>query len=177
LTLVLTASFILMATIALLIMFKSKTNPILKAILTIVTIWYGIALYALPGHFMGFPKVTNTLPDKAWVLAHKVVEPSGMDKGGMYFWIIETKVENGSKLNPLTFFQIIDSRPPRAYVLPYNKEMNKQLQEAAKGQKGKDGSPNGKMMRFKSAGDDSGDKEKQGKFEIINPVDLLPPKD
>lgn len=178
-TIVLTLSFILMAAISCLVLIKSNTNPILKAGLILVTIWYGIALYFLPGYFMGFPKQTDVLPNDAWVLTYRINEPSGLDKGGMHFWVIEDYMdETLNRLNPMDAFRTINAKIPRAYTLPYDREMHKQLEDAIK--KGKE-SGEGGLIRFtrkeKGSIGEYDDLGKAGKFQIVNPSQLLPSKD
>jgi hypothetical protein len=176
-TIILTLSFLLLATIACLVLINSD-NPFLKAGLVITTIWWAIAMYFIPSHFAGFPKQVDILPHNAWVLSYKIVEPLGNNQGGMYFWVIE-KYENDLKVhryNPMMAFRVINSKEPRAYKLPYSRKMHKQLEQAQKnaGQRGGKGG----LLRFKHHGGGSEEDETpKGKFEIVNPVDLLPPKD
>lgn len=178
-TVILTASFILLATIACLVLINSS-NVFMKAGLIIVTIWYALALYFVPSHFAGFSKCVDQLPDKAWIMSYKIVEPMGSNKGGMYFWVIEN-YENDLKenrLHPAYAFKLVSSREPRSYKLPYSRKMHKQLEAAVASAKKKGMDPaKGGVMRFRSVAGKNDDNSPKGKFEIINPIELLPPKE
>ena len=178
----LTFAFLLLASVLSYIVIGTKINPILKVIVIVVTTWYSIALYATPGNIAGWPKMVDRLPDKAWILYAKIVEPSETDPGGMYFWVHEKQIYEKSlnNINPMVAFIEIGRITPRAYGIPYDKELHKQF-EKLKRKRSRDGG-SGYIIFHQGGYNMGGDgNKKQGeynkpKFKITNPVDLLPKK-
>ena len=171
----LTASFLILAVVVSYILIRPK-NPLVKALLIIATVWYAIAVYYAPDAFMGWPRRVNELPDGSLILTYKVVEPSAGESGGMYFWLIEGIKKTPKRLNPAEVFTIIDRKTPRAYQIPYDRELHKKL-ELAKKKKGKHGLMIWKKGQRVGMAGDGKKQEEEGRFKIINPVDLLPSKD
>ena len=172
----LTASFLLLAAVVSYLLIKSKANPLIKGLLIIATIWYGVAVYYFPGSLMGWPRCVNNLPDDSLIMSHKVVEPSAIDSGGMYFWLMEDIKKIPLRLNPAEVFTRIDRMTPRAYRIPYDRELHKKL-EMAKKKKGRRGLMIWKREQAPGTAINSERREERGRFKIINPVDLLPRKD
>ena len=173
-------AFLLLVTVMGYIIIKTDLNPFIKAIVIIVTTWYSIALYAAPGQIAGHPKMVKELPDQVWIIAAKIIEPSADNSGGMYFWVYEKKIyEKALSPNPLLTFQKIRKLTPRAYGIPYDKEMHKKFEEAeAQRKAGRSGRGGGMQMKYnKGSGGDAKDKYEAGTFEIFNPSSMLPPKD
>jgi hypothetical protein len=178
----LTFAFLLLATIMGYLVISTKMNPILKVIIIIITAWYSVALYAVPGQIAGHPKMVAELPDEAWILSAKIVEPTINDQGGMYFWLYEKRIikEKLNNANPFMAFAELHRVAPRSYGVPYNKELHKQYEKAKKNKTGK-GSMG--IMLYKRGERKQGQQQQQNKktkmkskFQIINPIDLLPKK-
>jgi type IV secretory pathway VirB6-like protein len=171
-------SFLLLASILGYIVIQTKLNPIIKAVLIVVMIWYSIALYSAPGHFMGWSKPISVLPENSIILAYRIVEPSKTTKGGMYFWVLDPR-EGKDASNPREFFKLVGESEPRYYCIPYDRELHKQLEEAEKTRKR---NPNGLMIWSKGnshkadRNNEDGDRTGERGFKIKNPVDLLPEK-
>lgn len=173
-------AFLLLASVLSYIVIGTKINPILKIIVIVVTTWYSIALYTTPGHIAGWPKMVDNLPDGSWILYTKIVEPKPTDPGGMYFWVYEKQIyeKKLNKINPMTAFLEVRRITPRAYGIPYDKELHKELEKARK--KREKGGEGGFMMyrAGKKTGDGGGNKadKHKSRFQIVNPSNLLPKK-
>jgi hypothetical protein len=145
-----------------------------KFALIAATVWYGFAMYYSAQDLMGWP-ASRALPAQGRIIAVRIDEPDRKknDAGMIYLWIHEEKEGDG-------FFGGRKSEP-RAYRIPYNKEMHKALLDA---QRGMEGIP-GAQIRIKNEKGEKGKRGKgksqggeysydQPKFEIINPADLIP---
>ena len=176
-------AFLLLGTALCYVVISTNINPVIKAVLIIATTWYSIALYATPGMIAGYPKMVDQIPNGALIMTAKIIEPYGDDPGGMYFWVIEKKkYEKKLSLSPIIAFREIHRIRPRAFELKYNRELHEKHAKAKKKQ-GEYG-----VMRYRKGkatvkDDSAGGNKKRKKskvkspFEIINPTDLLPPKD
>ena len=175
----LTVSFLLLASVLCYILIRSNTNAFLKAALVIMTIWYAVVLYFVPQSLQGWPKLVSDLPDNSLIITYRIVEPSGMaEKGGMYFWLLENTDKIPYRANPIEAFKEIDNKKPRAYGIPYDRELHKQLEAAKKKAKRRSGLMVWKKgMGGKNKLGEGRKKTKRGRFEVINPTDLLPKKE
>ena len=170
-------SFLLIATLLCLVLIQSKVNPFFKAVLIVVSIWYTVAILFIPQHFRGWPIEKDSLPDRSWILFYRIVEPKSNDKGGMYFWLIDHIEQVPFKINPRETFAEVHRLIPRAYGIPYDRELHKRLERVWQKKKTFRGGfvvwKQDERLKTKSEGRG---KEGRGKFEIINPVELLPQK-
>lgn len=147
----------------------------IKAALILIVIWYAVAIqYALP-RFAGWP-TQQDIPDDSIVMSVVINEPRNEDKGGIYLWLTNLKKEESKTidLDPRTVFGYISNREPRAYGVPYSRELHKRIRKAQQRAERESG-----IMKLK--GKDSkrkakGEKGTQGGFigiEIINPTTIL----
>ncbi len=131
---------------------------------------------------MGWP-ISQPIPDNSQVLAIRIKEPNPKhnDPGAIYFWV---NIKPSSKspeqtlkalLNPKSVFSYNSKTQPRAYQLPYSREMHKAIVEA---QRKAQGVPGAQLRTKKSKskrGTTGNDKSKAPlELEIINPVKSFP---
>ncbi len=171
-------AFMIIAVLMLVIFLKSKTNIILKLTLISVAIWYSLVLFYTGPNLMGWP-VSSPIPEKSVVASIKITQPDKDNKGGIYFWVLspETEEERSmiSGLEPNKFTQHTKNEP-RAFKLPYSKELHRKIIEMQNKQRGRKGSliMIEQMLRLKGKGQSLvKDDVKLGLFDPM----VLPPKD
>ena len=182
----LTIAFVIISAIVLWFSIRTPGQVIIKAILIPTTIWYGLALYYTVPNLEGWP-VSQPIPDNSQVLAIRINEPNLLynDPGAIYFWVqVKPGPESAEPklvgwLNPKTISSVKRENQPRAYELPYSREMHKAILEAQ--QKAK-GIPGARIKTKKSslkgaskpgiAGLDESPAALQ--FEVVNPVQVFP---
>lgn len=159
---------------------KTKTHIAIKFCVVTGLIWYCLALYFGVGNILGWA-VEADLPANAKIISARVVEPSNAGPGGMWFWLNEKPQYSKdvmNMLNPKKVFNYTGQRQPKAYLIPYDRELHKKLLEAqkkarqggilatgAKGVKGKKGKKGGRPgYNYKD----------KPPFKIINPVEYFP---
>ena len=127
-------------------------------------IWYSIALGAGLNTLLGYPAEIE-IPDNAVVRSMHINEPQKGYAGVMCFWMI----------NPDDFGRV--DVEPRAYKMPYDRELHKQLMKA-KGKKGGIivwnrlmGSERAIMERMLRGHNTP---SKSGEFKVLNPAEFLP---
>lgn len=96
-----------------------KLPTIVFTLLFMFVVWYSLS------SFSGWP--TSQAPPKAsYYLNGYVVEPDPVtnSKGAIYVWLVPSKTDHG----------VLDYKPsqgePRAYKLPYSRQLHKEIQEA-----------------------------------------------
>ena len=131
-------AFIIVMTVMLWIFIKSKVSILTKIILISIGLWYGLALYYMPGGLAGWPSV-QPIPENSFIKDGFVVEPKGSDPGAIYIWAITYKGNPFQTvthpLNPRMTFQVLKPGIPRSYKLPYSKQQHKKITKKKK-QKG-----------------------------------------
>ena len=165
-----TVAYLVLLTVFLFLFVKTKINFKIKAVLITAMIWYSVALYNAPGHFMGWP--TPKVPTgNVIVLDYRVQEPDGFGgKGALYFYIIDRDFDNSKILaDPRNAFSIYIAGAPRSFMIEYSSETHKQLVEAAKKQRKSRGS----QLQMSMDGLTTF-KTKENPFKIIEPEKLLP---
>ena len=112
----------------------------------------------------------------------KIQEPTQDNNGGIYLWVDagnwqETEFYN--TFNPQYLLMYTSDRKPRAYVIPYTREMHKKIANAMRKKKGTkggimvvDGKKKGKMGNGESMY-----RTEPVNFKILNPADLMPKED
>jgi hypothetical protein len=117
-TLAVVLSFVALAALAVLALLWSPWPRWLKALLVAaVTVFYFWADEAV--HQMwGWPS-TDALPERFVLLAAVIEEPTSKSAGALYVWV--QALENGKP-----------SKAPRAYQLPYAKDLHALLNEGIK---------------------------------------------
>ena len=170
-------TYIILFTMFLWMLRKSDIKQWKKLFVIPLTLWWAIALYYTPLGFMGYP-VSKDIPDKAIIVSYKIIEPNEESEGGMYFWVIDVNNVKPLPSDPRKAFQILNRQEPRAYKLPYNKNLHKDISKKKKEQK----KQNGVMIWSKTKTKEKiflpeeNEKYDSG-FQIINPLSLLPSKD
>ena len=131
---------------------------------------------------MGWP-TTQLIADNSHILSLRIKEPNPLndDAGAIYIWAdTQANLENPQKamialLNPKTTFAYESTIDPRAYKLPYRRQMHKVILKARKQMAAMPGS----QMQIKNSNSKPGSpaniQANAGlNIEIINPVRLLP---
>jgi hypothetical protein len=113
----LTAGFVFIVVLLLVLNLRTQYPWTIKAGATAAAVlFYIVTLYALPG-FYGWP-TREGLPDKFRLVSMEVREPrNDADEGVIYMWVVSLADARGE---------------PRAYLLPYSKELHSRLTEAGK---------------------------------------------
>ncbi len=178
----LSIAFVIISAIVLWFSIRTPGQIIIKAILIPATVWYGLVLYYSVPNLMGWP-ISRTIPDNCQILATRIMEPDPKhnDPGAIYFWV---DIKPGSKspqqtlkaqLNPKSVFSHNSKTLPRAYQLPYSRELHKAIADAQRKAQGVPGA----QLRTKKKGSKRGPAGSQEskaalELEIINPVHSLP---
>jgi len=126
-------------------------------------IWYSIVLWVGINSLLGYPS-ESMIPENSIVKSIHINEPRGGYSGSMCFWMILP--EKYGK----------PDAEPKAYKMPYDKELHKQLMKSS-GQKNSlivwsllKGKRRGILRKI------TGDKNipsKEGEFKVLNPSELL----
>ena len=165
-------------------------------IYTFFAIYFAIALSLTVENFSGWPSAQE-LPEESQIISFKIKEPSEDDKvGAFYFWLNlkkADKIDAYMALNPRFIFSYINKTEPRAFKMPYDRELHKKLLEAQKekkktvggwlsleNKKGEKESPSDetntkkeKKGKNKSPSDGTNTKKEKIEFKIMNPVEIL----
>ena len=178
----LSIAFVIISAIVLWFSIRTPGQIIIKAILIPATVWYSLVLYYSVPNLMGWP-ISQSIPDNSQVLAIRIKEPNPThnDPGAIYFWV---DIKPGSKspkqtlqaqLNPKSVFSYNSKTQPRAYQMPYSRELHKAIVEA---QRKAEGVP-GAQLRTKTGDSRQGPAGNDGskaalELKIINPVKSIP---
>ncbi len=178
----LSTAFVIISAIVLWFSIRTPGQIIIKAMLIPATVWYGLVLYYSVPNLMGWP-ISQSIPDNSQVLAIRIKEPDPKhnDTGAIYFWV---NIKPGSKspektvkalLNPKSVFSYNSKTQPRAYQLPYSREMHKAIVEAQRKAQGVPGAQL-RTKKGESKRGNTGNDESKAKLElvIINPVKSFP---
>lgn len=161
----LSLSFLILAGfVAWMLVYAKIGSDLIKGILLLAILWYGMVVYFTPDKMMGWPRsVTgyHDLPETGVVLAWKIVSPRrNSGEQGIYLWMVPKEYEKTSgwlDLLPQRIFSLRPEDTPRSYRIPYTEERYDQISEAAGiAEKRKDS-----MIVFRK-----GEKEKNP-FEVI----------
>ena len=178
-------AFVIISAIVLWFSIRTPGQIIIKALLIPATVWYGLVLYYSVPNLMGWP-ISQSIPDNSQLLAIRIKEPDPKhnDPGAIYFWV---NTKPGSKspeqtvkalLNPKSMFSYNSKTQPRAYQLPYSREMHKAIVEAQRKAQGVPGAQlrTKKAKKGKSKRGHTGNDASKAKLElvIINPIKSLP---
>lgn len=165
----LAVAFVIMMSILLAIFIKA-TNISWKIKFTVIplVLWYSIALYNVPGNFMGWPTEKITGLNEVFILAYRIEENKAI-----YFWIIDYDTGNSRVIiDPSGAFTPYIEGTPRLIKIKYNSKIHDALLEALKKQQAGDGRFGlamnlNKLRSFLALGD------KEPLFELIDPEELL----
>ncbi len=125
-------AFVLLASMFLWFFIKGNAHILLKLIVIPVLIWYTLALYYAPNNLMGWPTPEEP-PNVARVINGIVKKPVNGQGGALYLWMIslDKEIDYKKKLsdlvNPKNVFDYNSKNVPRAYRLPYDKDLDRQL--------------------------------------------------
>jgi hypothetical protein len=125
-------TFVLLATMFLWFFIKGGASVWLKLVAVPVVLWYTLALYYAPDNLMGWPTPEGP-PGVARVINGIVKQPKAGDDGAIYLWMISLDKEIDYKkslkdlVNPKNVFDYNAKNVPRAYILPYDKNLDRQL--------------------------------------------------
>lgn len=179
----LAVAFVIISTVFLWFFLRTPGHIIIKIILIPVTIWYSLVLYYTVPNLMGWP-TSEAIPENSQILAVRIKEPNPKhnDPGAIYFWL-NTKPDSEKQkpspatwLNPQKVFSYSSATHPRAYKLPYSREVHKQVVET---QRQAQDVPGAQVRVKQKEGLQKGNQGREEskaplEFEIINPVQLLP---
>jgi len=172
----LVVAFILLATVTAWNTVRTKGLLPLKFVSIAILIWYGFVVYFTIPQIMGWP-VDKDLPANCKIISVRIVEPRSDNKGGMFFWLSHKPDHERDAFNllrPDKFLIYTGAIQPRAYRIPYDRELHKKLLEVQKKQKGQKGSSlmtGKKGVKRKGKKGQSNPTEKP--FKILNPFDVL----
>ncbi len=178
----LSIAFVIISAIVLWFSIRTPGQIIIKAMLIPATVWYGLVLYYSVPNLMGWP-VSQTVPDNSHVLAVRIMEPDAKhnDPGAIFVWVNIKPPSNSpeqtltAQINPKSLFSYNGKTRPRAYQLPYSRELHKAIVEAQRKAQGVPGA----QLRTKKNGSKKGPEgndliQADLQLEIINPIKSLP---
>ena len=156
-------SYLLIVTVLFWMFSEFPKSKLACAFFVPLCIWYSLVLVFYIHSLFGYPS-TDPIPDGAIVKGIHINEPSKGYDGVMCFWMINT--EDYGKVDA----------EPRAYKMPYDRELHKQLI--------REGSKKSGIMRWhrsKKSGKkglkrflgDGSDMSKGGEFKVLNPSEFL----
>lgn len=178
----LSIAFVIISAIVLWFSIRTPGQIIIKALLIPATVWYGLVLYYTVPNLMGWP-ISQTVPDNRQILAIRIMEPDPKhnDPGAIYFWVaVKPSSESPesslkAQLNPKSVFNHHHKSQPRAYQMPYSRQMHKAIVEAQRKAQGMPGA----QLRTKKSSSKRGlagnhESKSELELEIINPVRSIP---
>lgn len=154
----------------------SKGRTIYKCIGAAVALWFSLSFFYVLPDLKGWPAEIS-IPDKSRIIALTIVEPDKADPGAFYFWC-DIKPDNlqstRNLFNPYKRFTYTGAIEPRAYKMPYDRELHKKLLEAQK-KKARMGGSWIEIVKGKEGQrrDEDGVKTDKVDFKIVNPIEFL----
>jgi len=154
----------------------SRGRTVLKVCAVAFSIYYAMGLYSLLHDIEGWPS-SQDIPAGSNVISIRIQEPSGSDLGAIYIWCSinpDNKKAAISALRPSSMLSYVGGKQPRAFKMPYDREMHKRIAEAQKNAKKNGGWI--KIESLKGERGDGGQGEKQSNqigFKVINPMSIL----
>jgi len=148
-----------------------------KCIGVSIALWFSISFFYVLPDLKGWPTDVE-MPAKSRVIWLTIVEPNANDPGAFYIWC-DTKPDNKQSainlLNPYKRFNYTGHVEPRAYKLPYDRELHKKILETRKQQQQVGGSwiEIASHKKTKKRGK-SGNTIDEVDFKIMNPIEFLP---
>jgi hypothetical protein len=167
-------AFLLISTVLLWILIKSKAPIIVKFLLVFAVLWYGVVLLNIPSNFMGWPKsMIKADYKRQYIKDYFILEPTKERRGAIYLWLINrveietSQIRLSDKIKLTVLFSIKWVGVPRAYSLKYSRDLHKRILEVSRKVKNIPGG----LIRIKKE-NKKGNKEGHEtgiKFEVINP--------
>lgn len=185
----LTLGFLILVSVLLWFLIGSRGRWTAKFVLIGAAVWYGIALFYSARQLMGWPS-PEAVPPHSQVIAMRIEEPDPQanHSGAIYIWADLPSGESGapddpgtSRWHPRSLFETRHPTAPRAYKLPYDREVHRRLIRAQQQVKRMPGT----RLRIKkpkdlSTAERASDSQERSpaplELEIVNPV-RLPPKE
>ena len=172
----LVVAFILLATVTAWNTVRTRGWLGLKFVSIGILIWYGFVVYFTVPQIMGWA-IEKDLPANSKIISVRIIEPRGECEGAMYFWMSQKPDHEKDALNllrPDKFLIYTGGVQPRAYKIPYDRELHKKLLETQKQQKQQKGSSivtGKKGVKAKEEGE--GRSPTDNPFKILNPFTFL----
>ena len=164
--------FVLIAALTLWFIIGSKGHWVSKATMILMSLYFCLSVGFSVSDFMGWP-TDEDLPEKFRVYWLVIDEPDPKrdDGGNIYVWLqpdLETEGTHDSWHDYLLSFYDGDSEP-RAYRLPYTRELHEQSQKALNTIMGGGavGGTNGGLGKGDTEGEGSGEGEGEGEGEGV----------
>jgi len=170
-------AFIIISSVLLFLLIRSKTHVIVKICIIPIVIWYGMALFYIPDNLRGWP-TDQQISNDSRVISILINEPSTNSNGGIYLWLIDKEFKKVI-LDPRNVFCYNEKNTPRVYKLQYTKELHKKLTIALKKAKETGGFITVKSLFGKGKRGKKGKKGKKGfdsgnlEFDVVNPRLIL----
>lgn len=121
----LSIAFLLLATIVLYFVIKTKGHYVMKGIVVALTLYYSLILLYTPDKLLGWP-TNDPMPPNTIILYILFDEPKPGEKGSIYLWAItrDPSIENPilDQLNYKGIFRYNVLGVPRVYRIPYTKK-------------------------------------------------------
>ena len=120
-------AWVIMMSILLMIFIKADNiSWKLKFITIPLVLWFSVALYNIPGNFMGWPTEKWAVQNEVIILSVKVDEGKAI-----YFWVVDYNIQNVRVLiDPRNAIMPYIDDTPRAYKVKYNSKVHEALVEA-----------------------------------------------
>lgn len=126
----LSIAFLLLATIVLYFVIKTKGHHVMKGVLIVLALYYSLILLYTPNKLLGWP-TNDPMPPNTIVLYVLFDEPKPGEKGSIYIWAItrDPSIEKPlwDQLEYKNIFRYNVLGVPRVYRIPYTKENHKVL--------------------------------------------------
>lgn len=121
-------TFIALASVMFWFIISGKGSWLPKFLGIIAVVAFGAILWFSSVSFTGWPSRVD-LPEKALFVAGYALEPNEDSDGAIYVWLVSPPIDQS-----IYEYQAQDGEP-RAYVLPYTREMHEQVQGATEATK------------------------------------------
>jgi len=173
----LVVGFILLAAVPAYNVIYSRAHYVISAITIAILLWYGVAVFYTIPTLSGW-SLESDLPADAKIIGVRIVEPGRDDPGCFYFWLNESpqhKLDALNVIRPDKVFVYTGKTQPRAYKIPYDRELHKQLIEAMKRQKKQQGSSltTGEQGVKGKRGTGGQEYKDNPPFKIVNPSTIM----
>jgi hypothetical protein len=163
--------YVIIITLLVWFVISSRGNVLLKVFAVAFSVYYALCLFPILHKIEGWPSAT-TIPDGSQIISIRIREPSGDHAGAFYIWCNvrpQKRKQALYALNPAGVFTYVGDKQPRAFKMPYDKEMHRKILEAKKRAKKNGGWLETKLIKGKELSKQRGRVE----FKVINPITVL----
>lgn len=161
-------SFIMLASLVLWNFISSRGNLLVKVILIILVLWWGVAMYHFPnmdGHpRLGYPP-NGSIVEVESVIIEEPKNPN--DAAFIYLLVVDPnpkKFRLMKRLSPDKTFIVKEDNIPMLYKFKYTREVHERLQRAMD----ESSTTSGNLMLFHLKNKD------EPYFKVLNPVEMEP---